>query len=121
MVTTISVVPGIIRRHKYVGDLHWLANDLDPSKKKFIGSAPVIHPMVEEIEIEKKHLNKCASVMVNDWLYFKEEKEIKEEKSKRKKLQNKNELQNRKKLEKRKKSKIKGKLNKRTKLKKKGK
>jgi hypothetical protein len=41
-----------------------------------IASAAVIHPTQKEIEIEKKHLKKCASVMVEDWSYFEEEEEI---------------------------------------------
>jgi hypothetical protein len=77
---TLSGVPVIIHRNKYVDDHHWLAKDLVPSKEKLIASAAVIHPTPKEIEIEKKHLKKCASVMVEDWSHFEEEKDIGEEK-----------------------------------------
>ncbi|KAF8538881.1 hypothetical protein BDD12DRAFT_883952 [Trichophaea hybrida] len=62
--------------NKYVSDNHWLAKDLVPSEENLIASAVVFHPTQKEIEIEKKHLKKCASLMVEDWSYFKEEKKI---------------------------------------------
>jgi hypothetical protein len=44
MVPTLSGVPVIIHGNKYVGDHHWLAENLVPSKEKLIASAAIIHP-----------------------------------------------------------------------------
>ncbi|KAF8532847.1 hypothetical protein BDD12DRAFT_901507 [Trichophaea hybrida] len=79
MVPTLSGVPVIIHGNKYVGDHHCLAKDLVPSKAKLIASAAVIDATKKEIEIEMKHLKKCASVIVEDWSYFKGEEETDEE------------------------------------------
>ncbi|KAF8536147.1 hypothetical protein BDD12DRAFT_890921 [Trichophaea hybrida] len=82
MVPTMSEVPVIMHANKYVCDHYSLAKNLVLSKKQLIASTAVIHPTKKEIEIGKKHLKKCASVMIQDWLYFKEEEEIEEEKIK---------------------------------------
>jgi hypothetical protein len=76
MVPTLSGVPVSIQGNKYDDDHHWLAQDLVPPKEKLIASAAVIHPTQKEIEIDKKHLKKCASVMVEDWSHFEKEKDI---------------------------------------------
>ncbi|KAF8531568.1 hypothetical protein BDD12DRAFT_902936 [Trichophaea hybrida] len=74
MVPTWSGVPVIIHGNKFVGDHYWLAQNLVASTEQLIVSVAVIHQTKKELEIEKKHLKKCPSVMK-----IAEEQDIEEE------------------------------------------